>query len=316
MESVIKYSSVVESSLVTVTTPVSVGVREVSNPQIKCHIAVSEPVRRSRTSSVLTLKPSTAFITRCEVTQSHTSPGDLMVRLKSDLATAERDREATNCQWSSFLTQLVTMGLTATNRLKLTNHGDEIEKVARLVWSLSHRLTVIEQELKDTASKALTTNCSHHRDQITNPSMATKTTLFDPDSTEDASESPPRPSSPSLSVITLPDNLDDYPQIQTLISKRSKLLTQLVEAKSLRSTIIDHRTVRLAERIVAPLCMGHNESTRGTNRGTSDTNGDPDLARLFIQLVNRKLQVTDTVLDLTNRITILEQLTTHDEPHH
>lgn len=196
---------------------------------------------------------------------------DEITCLRAELASAHRELDENENFGKSILLKLKTANLNFHEFDKITVHYEEVDKVMKLIMSLGQRLRTIERDLAQKSSEVLKHKNAHN--ESSNLVKTTKIIL----------ETAP--------LITLPDNLDNQPEIQLLISKRSKLITQLDEAEQLKQ-LIDKRTVTLSGKL-QQFC---------TNHYCASCVGD------FEEFIARKQRLISEVALITERIQLCEIL--------
>lgn len=155
--------------------------------------------------------------------------------LRLEELSIRKDYESNESLGNQLMKKLSTLGLTSVEMEKISNHCEEIDKVTRLLLSLSARLGVVEESLKAK---------SQRQSENESSSSSSSSSYSSPD---------PRITIPLTSAesqsIKLPQNLTEFPEIQLLLSKRSKLLSQLEEALLLKEAI-DRRSQVIGDKIL------------------------------------------------------------------
>ena len=163
--------------------------------------------------------------------------------LRSEEMALTQDIDSNEMLGQHLRNQLKTLGLTAQESEKINLHCDETEKVTRLLLSISARLQLIETQIKEKSHQNCSPNeCneSERKHNSTKNSMVFESTQL-------------KVSQNDLQQIrdkqTAYSSTNFSAEIQSLVSKRKKLLQQLEEALQLRVSI-DHRNQLIEDKII------------------------------------------------------------------
>lgn len=196
----------------------------------------------SSTASPITA--ATAFISNCAFSKSKLSSSsneellnkkvELISRLSTKLEILRNEEEVLNHEieanstlGSQIISKLKSLGISDQETQKITLHCDEIEKVTRLLLSLSARLQQIEIEFKEKFKKEISLVNFKLKQQIQTKSNDQSVQMESKQNDE-----------PQLS-----------PEMKSLLFKQDKLLAQLEEALQLRKSI-DKRSQLIADKIL------------------------------------------------------------------
>lgn len=182
--------------------------------------------------------------------------------LKAEEASLHREFDSNESLGSQLLNKLFTLGLSSAEGEKITTHCGEIEKVTRLLLSLSYRLRKVEMTLqskshrqKQMMNRDSTSTTSSEGLKCPGTSIPLFQTALSDYEITNALKNDQDDDRDSLldsipcSTIRLPYNLNDFPEIQLLVSKRTKLLNQIDEALVLKESI-DRRSEVIVEKIL------------------------------------------------------------------
>jgi hypothetical protein len=220
---------------------------------------------QANVAGLLTTSSSNSNQQRSEVISSLSRQLD---QLRAEESGLGREFEANESLGSNLMSKLRSLGLSSLEFDKISVHCDEIDKVTRLLFSLSWRLKAIEVEMEAKSAK-WNSNCSN---ESTNSSNSTSA---------------------------------GSPEILLLSSKRSKLVVQLDEALALRAAI-DRRSEQIADKILAKYFrpLGHSNSSLSVT-ANSDLSEFVEFLKLKSKLivesrqVKEKITVTEKQLQVT-----------------
>lgn len=187
---------------------------------------------------------ATSFISNCAFSSSKLSSSsneellnkkvELISRLSTKLEILRNEEEVLNHEieansalGSQIISKLRSLGISDQETQKITLHCDEIEKVTRLLLSLSARLQQIEIEFKEKFKKEISLVNFKLKQQIQT-----------------------KPNNQSVQMESKQnDELQLLPEMKSLLFKQDKLLAQLEEALQLRKSI-DKRSQLIADKIL------------------------------------------------------------------
>ena len=175
--------------------------------------------------------------------------------LRSEETALIQDIDSNEMLGHQLRNELKALGLTTPELEKINLHFDETEKVTKLLLSISARLQLIETKINESEQNLNNQhNCSNEctdsernecKHNLTLKSKVSKNDLQQIRGTQTAYSS---------------TNLSEQ-QIQSLVSKREKLLAQLDEALELRVSI-DHRNQLIVDKIVRKYFKNSDESLK------------------------------------------------------
>ena len=187
---------------------------------------------------------ATSFISNCAFSSSKLSSSsneellnkkvELISRLSTKLEILRNEEEVLNHEieanstlGSQIISKLKSLGISDQETQKITLHCDEIEKVTRLLLSLSARLQQIEIEFKEKFKKEISLVNFKLKQQILTKSNNQSVQMESKQN----------------------DELQLSPEMKSLLFKQDKLLAQLEEALQLRKSI-DKRSQLIADKIL------------------------------------------------------------------